>query len=114
MQPNACVPDYRQFQQRIGTGRVIVVTPAAYSTDNEVTLDAIAQLGSQARGVTVVHPTVTDAELTRYPLGQRGSRGATGPASTSMMRCGWYMSGSRSANAICATSGSLATRRASS
>jgi predicted TIM-barrel fold metal-dependent hydrolase len=75
MQPNACVPDYRQFQQRIGTGRVIVVTPAAYSTDNEVTLDAIAQLGSQARGVTVVHPTVTDAELTRMnDAGVRGIR----------------------------------------
>ena len=41
MQPNACVPDYRLFQERIGTRRVIVVTPAAYTTDNEVTLDAI-------------------------------------------------------------------------
>ena len=75
MQPNACVPDYRQFQQRIGTGRVIVVTPAAYSTDNEVTLDAIAQLGPQARGVAVVHPTVTDAELKRMNgAGVRGIR----------------------------------------
>src|SRR5437763_14045534 len=75
MQPNACVPDYRQFQQRIGTSRVIVVTPAAYTTDNEVTLDAIAQLGSQARGVTVMHPTVTDAELKRMDgAGVRGIR----------------------------------------
>ena len=46
MQPNACVPDYRLLQQRIGTRRVVVVTPAAYLTDNEVTLDAIAQLGA--------------------------------------------------------------------
>ena len=75
MQPNACVPDYRLFQQRIGTSRVIVVTPAAYSTDNEVTLDAIAQLGPQARGVAVVHPTVTDAELKRMDdAGVRGIR----------------------------------------
>src|ERR1700759_936066 len=63
MQPNACVPDYRLFQQRIGTSRVVVVTPAAYLTDNAVTLDAIATLGKGARGVAVVHPTVTDAEL---------------------------------------------------
>ena len=28
MQPNACVPDYRLFQERIGTSRVVVVTPA--------------------------------------------------------------------------------------
>src|SRR6185369_11196991 len=65
MQPNAAVPDYRLLQQRIGTRRVVVVTPAAYVTDNAVTLDAIAQLGPSARGVAVVHPTVTDAELQR-------------------------------------------------
>src|SRR4051812_18067396 len=75
MQPNACVPDYRLFQQRIGTSRVIVVTPAAYATDNEVTLEAIAQLGSQARGVAVVHPSVTEAELKRMDgAGVRGIR----------------------------------------
>jgi D-galactarolactone isomerase len=73
MQPNACVPDYRAFQQRIGTSRVIVVTPAAYYTDNEVTLDAIARLGPQARGVAVVHPAVTDAELKR--MNEAGVRG---------------------------------------
>jgi D-galactarolactone isomerase len=73
MQPNATVPDYRLFQQRIGTSRVVVVTPAAYFTDNEVTLDALAQFGPQARGVAVVHPAITDAELKR--LDQGGVRG---------------------------------------
>ena len=56
MQPDASAADYRLFQQRIGISRTVVVTPAAYITDNEVTLDAIAQLGPQARGVAVVHP----------------------------------------------------------
>jgi predicted TIM-barrel fold metal-dependent hydrolase len=69
MQPDACVADYRLFQQRIGTSRTVVVTPAAYYTDNEVTLDAVAQLGPQTRGVAVVHPTVTDAELKRMANG---------------------------------------------
>jgi D-galactarolactone isomerase len=73
MQPNATVPDYRRFQQRIGTSRVVVVTPAAYFTDNEVTLDAIAKFGPQARGVAVVHPAITDGELKR--LDQGGVRG---------------------------------------
>src|SRR5215213_2550121 len=73
MQPNARVPEYRLLQQRIGTSRVIVVNPAAYLTGNNVTLDAIAQLGPQARGVAVVHPTVTDAELKR--LDAAGIRG---------------------------------------
>ena len=73
MQPNARLPEYRQLQQRIGTSRVVIVNPAAYVTDNEVTLDAIARIGPQARGVAVVHPNVTDAELKR--LADGGIRG---------------------------------------
>src|SRR5215831_7199093 len=73
MQPKARLSDYRLLQQRIGTSRVVIVNPAAYVTDNEVTLDAIAQIGPQARGVAVVHPTVTDAELKR--LADGGIRG---------------------------------------
>ena len=63
LQPNARIADYRLLQKRIGTARTVIVTPAAYVTDNRVTLDAIAQLAPQARGVAVVHPTITDAEL---------------------------------------------------
>jgi D-galactarolactone isomerase len=73
LQTNARVPEYRLLQRRIGTTRSIVVTPAAYATDNRVTLDAIAQLGADARGVAVVHPTVTDAEL--KTLADGGIRG---------------------------------------
>jgi D-galactarolactone isomerase len=69
MQLDACVSDYRLFQTRIGTSRTVVVTPAAYRTDNAVTLDAIAQLGASARGVAVAHPGVTDAELKRMADG---------------------------------------------
>ena len=60
---NARVGEYRLLQRRIGTTRDVVVTPRPYATDNRVTLDAIAQLGRNARGVAVIHPTVTDAEL---------------------------------------------------
>src|SRR5215813_566776 len=63
MQSNASVAEYRLLQQRNGTSRVVIVTPAVYETDNRVTLDAIAQIGANARGVAVIHPTVTDAEL---------------------------------------------------
>ena len=73
MQEHAGVAAYRLFQQRIGTSRTVVVQPAAYGTDNAVTLDALSQLGSQARGVAVVHPDVTDAELRR--LADGGMRG---------------------------------------
>src|SRR5689334_14035563 len=64
MQENAAVAQYRLLQQRLGTMRTVIVTPAAYLTDNRVTLDAIEQFGrDRTRGVAVVHPTVTDAEL---------------------------------------------------
>jgi predicted TIM-barrel fold metal-dependent hydrolase len=61
--PNARVEEFRLLQKRIRTTRDVVVTPRAYITDNRVTLDALARLGANARGVAVVHPTVTDAEL---------------------------------------------------
>ena len=46
---NAAVPSYKLLQQRIGTTRVVIVTPRNYGTDNRVTLDASKQLGD-ARG----------------------------------------------------------------
>ena len=52
-----------------------MVTPSAYGTDNRVTLDALSQLGAgtNAVGVAVVHPTITDGELA--VLNRRGIRG---------------------------------------
>jgi predicted TIM-barrel fold metal-dependent hydrolase len=71
---DASVGEYRLFQQRIGTSRTIVVQPAAYGTDNRVTVDAVAQLGIEnARAIAVVHPTVTDTELVAMNKG--GVRG---------------------------------------
>ncbi len=70
----ADVAAYRQVQARIGTQRVVVVTPRIYGTDNAVTLDAIRQFGvANARGVAVVRPDVTDAELEALHTG--GIRG---------------------------------------
>jgi len=71
--PSARVEEFRMLRARIGTSRDVVVTPRAYVTDNRVTLDAIAQLGANARGVAVIRPTVTDAEL--KTLADGGIRG---------------------------------------
>jgi predicted TIM-barrel fold metal-dependent hydrolase len=74
MQSDAAVAQYRLLQQRNGMTRTVIVTPAAYVTDNRVTLDGIAQLGkANTRGVAVVHPSVTDAELKQMADG--GIRG---------------------------------------
>lgn len=66
LQANATAADYTHLQQRLGTTRTVVVTPAAYVTDNRVTLDAIDRLGQgdgQARGIAVVLPEVSEAAL---------------------------------------------------
>ncbi len=70
---NATVEEYRLLQKRIGTTRVVIVQPRNYATDNRVTLDAIAQLAPNARGVAVVTPAITDAELKAFHAG--GIRG---------------------------------------
>jgi predicted TIM-barrel fold metal-dependent hydrolase len=73
---DASVAEYRLLQQRIGTSRAVVVQPAAYGTDNRVTLDAIAQLGlDRARGVAVAHPGIGDEVLEEmHARGVRGLR----------------------------------------
>jgi predicted TIM-barrel fold metal-dependent hydrolase len=83
---NATVQDYRALQKRTGTTRVVVVTPRNYATDNRVTVDALAQLGADARGVAVLHPTVTDAELKSLnDAGIRGIRFSLGEPSTAVV-----------------------------
>ena len=72
------VPDYRLLQRRLGISRNIVVTPTPFPAsvaDNLVTLDALAAFGANARGVAIVYPGITDAELkTLADGGVRGIR----------------------------------------
>jgi predicted TIM-barrel fold metal-dependent hydrolase len=63
------------LQNRIGTTWVVIVTPRNYGVDNRATVDALRQFGADARGVAVVHPTVTAAELKKlHDGGIRGIR----------------------------------------
>jgi predicted TIM-barrel fold metal-dependent hydrolase len=80
---NAALPQYRLLQKRIGTTRVVIVTPRNYATRNEATITAIRELGRNARGVAVLHPDIADAELKRLDAaGIRGIRFSLGdPAS---------------------------------
>ena len=83
---NAAVPQYRLLQHRIGTQRVVVVQPRNYAIDNRVTVDAIRQLAPNARGVAVLHPTVTDTELKALnDAGIRGIRFSLGDPATAVV-----------------------------
>lgn len=67
---------YRLVQKRLGLTRSIVVQPNAYGTNNSCTVAAIEKLGrADTRGVAIVDPDVTDAELERlHEAGIRGAR----------------------------------------
>jgi D-galactarolactone isomerase len=87
MPSNGAVPDYRLLQKRIGTTRSVVVQPRHYAIDNAVTLDALTQFGGKARGIVVVHPTVTDGELKRFnDAGVRGIRFSLGDPATAVVK----------------------------
>ena len=81
MVSQARAEEYRLLRKRLHTTRSVIVTPAPYVTDNRVTLDAIARLGPAARGVAVVRPEVTDAELKALDRGGiRGIRFSLNPS----------------------------------
>jgi len=84
---NGAIPEYRLLQKRIGTTRSVVVQPRNYGTANEVTLDALAQSGGNARGVAVVHPTISDADLKRFnAAGVRGIRFSLGDPASAVVK----------------------------
>ena len=64
---------YRDVQRALGLSRVVVVQPTAYGFDNTCTLEAMASLGPNTRGVAIVPVDVSDAELER--LTRAGIRG---------------------------------------
>ena len=73
--PHAPVGAYQAVQRELGLQRVIVVQPIGYGFDNTCTLESMAALGPNARGVVIVPPDVADAELQRlHELGVRGVR----------------------------------------
>lgn len=71
--PPASAAGYQQVQQRMGTQRVVLVTPSTYGANNGPLLQGLAQLGPQARGVAVIQGDEPDASL--LALHARGVRG---------------------------------------
>ena len=72
-QPPATVDAYRLLQKRLRLARNVIITPSPYGTDNRCTLDALEQMGSNARAVAVVDKEISNTELQQ--MHQRGVRG---------------------------------------
>lgn len=63
--PEASVAELKALRTQIGVSRNVVVQPSLYGFDNSCTRDAVVELGASARGIAVVRPDVSDAELRR-------------------------------------------------
>lgn len=101
--PESTVDDYRALMATLGIDRVVIVHGSAHGPTNDVTADAISQLGDCARGIAVVPLDVEDDELDRlHAAGFRGVRlttllrGGTGVEgirilSERVARLGWHV-----------------------
>ena len=61
------------LRDHLGFAKNVIVQASCHGTDNAATLDAIAKANGKARGVAVVDPAISDAELAA--LHQGGIRG---------------------------------------
>jgi len=76
--PISALEDFEVFQKTLGIDRAVIVHPSCYGTMMDVTVDAVTRLGDRARGIAVVEPSITDAELDRLDaIGFRGLRFTT-------------------------------------
>jgi 2-pyrone-4,6-dicarboxylate lactonase len=63
------------LRDKLGFARNVIVQASCHGTDNSATLHAIAVSGGMARGVAVVDPAISDADLaTLHAGGMRGIR----------------------------------------
>jgi 2-pyrone-4,6-dicarboxylate lactonase len=71
--PEAPVAKLRAMLDTLGLARCVIVHVVAHGEDVSVTLDACRALGDRARGIAILKPDTTDAELDRMHAG--GIRG---------------------------------------
>ncbi len=73
--PDALMPAYRHMLDTLGVQRAVLVQPSVYGSDNRALVDALVEDPQRLRGVAVVEPEVSYAELERlHAAGVRGVR----------------------------------------
>lgn len=65
---------YREFMRWIGIDRVVITQGNAHQSDNTNLIACLAEMGDIARGVAVIHPDTSEAEMAR--LAEAGVVGA--------------------------------------
>ncbi|MGE0558675.1 MAG: amidohydrolase [Burkholderiales bacterium] len=73
--PDCLMSDYRHMLDTLGVNRAVLVQPSVYGTDNSAMLAAMKTDAQRLRGVAVVDPAISGAELkTLHAAGVRGVR----------------------------------------
>ncbi len=73
--PDCLLKNYRHMLDTLGVTRAVLVQPSVYGTDNAAMLDVMKTDPQRMRGVAVVDPAISDAELkTLNAAGVRGLR----------------------------------------
>jgi predicted TIM-barrel fold metal-dependent hydrolase len=71
----ATTDDLLSLQDVLGLGRVVLVQPVAYGTDNSRLIAALEQLGPRARGVAMIEPDAPQSTIEElHRAGVRGVR----------------------------------------
>ena len=66
---HSSLDDYLRVHQTLGLQRAVIVTGSANGTNNQATLDALARMGGSFKGLALLDPALTDAELLRLKAG---------------------------------------------
>jgi predicted TIM-barrel fold metal-dependent hydrolase len=64
--PDGTLLQYRGLMPQLGIERFVLVQPSYYGTDNSCLLDTLVEVGDLARGVVMIEPDISDAELERF------------------------------------------------
>jgi predicted TIM-barrel fold metal-dependent hydrolase len=63
--PRSTLDDYLAVHRTLGLERAVIVTGSANGTNNRATLDALARMGGRFKGLALLDPFLSDADLLR-------------------------------------------------
>jgi predicted TIM-barrel fold metal-dependent hydrolase len=73
--PDGSLRQYVELCDYVGIGRMVLVQPSYYGTDNRLTIETLRKLGDRARGIVMIDEAISEAELDAFhAAGVRGIR----------------------------------------
>jgi 2-pyrone-4,6-dicarboxylate lactonase len=67
--PHSTLDDYLKVRIALGLERAVIVTGSANGTNNRITLDALRRMKGSFKGLALLDPAITDAELLKLKEG---------------------------------------------